>query len=231
MEKKNGTLTLRVATFNIRKGLDVNYDMTLLAELIRQVEPDIIGLQEMEILSDRVDDRDLLQELAAAGGYPYFRYIRAMDCHGGFFGSAMMSRLPILDFEVTPLVVKEGDEPRAVGHAALRAAGERIDFFCTHFSYKYPEFIDLQAIQLHELSREYPCRILVGDFNTPNLSGVLSALKDTRLVNGGQYLTFTTEPKSIDDIVVDDGWQITDRGMVEHGGRSDHNLLWAELSR
>jgi len=231
MEKKNGTLTLRAATFNIRKGLDVKFEMPLLAELIRQVDPDIIGLQEVEILDSRVDGRDLLQELAAAGNYPYFRYVRAMDCHGGFFGSAIMSRIPILDFEITPLIVKEGDEPRAVGHAVLHAAGERIDFFCTHFSYKYPEFIDLQAIQLHELSRGYPCRILVGDFNTPNLPGVLSVLKGTRLVNGGKYLTFTTEPRSIDDIVVDEGWQITDHGMLPHGGRSDHNLLWAELQR
>ena len=33
------------------------------------------------------------------------------------------------------------------------------------------------------------------------------------------------------DIVVDEGWQITDHGMLPHGGRSDHNLLWAELTR
>lgn len=231
MENRNGILTLRVATFNIRKGVDVGYEMNLLADRIREVEPDIVGLQEVEILSSRVDGRDLLQELAAAGGYPYFRFVRAMDCHGGFYGSAILSRLPILDFEVTQLTVKAGDEPRAVGHAVLRGAGERIDFFCTHFSYKYPEYIDIQAIELDGLSREHSCRILVGDFNTPNLSGVLAVLQGTKLVNGGQYLTFTTEPKSIDDIAVDEGWQITQRGMLAHGGRSDHNLLWAELTR
>ena len=231
MEIKNGTLTLRVATFNIRKGLDVGYEMSLLAERIREADPDIVGLQEVEILSDRVGGRDLLQELARAGDYPYFRFVRAMDYRGGFFGSAVMSRLPIVDFEVMPLAVKEGDEPRAVGHAVVRAAGERIDFFCTHFSYKYPEIIDLQAARLHELSRAYPCRILVGDFNTPDLSGVLGALKGTRLVNGGQYLTFTPTPKAIDDIAADEGWQIRDRGMLEHGGHSDHHLLWADLER
>ena len=220
-----------LASFNIRKGLDVGCDMTRLAELVRQVEPDVLGLQEVEILSHRVEGRDLLRELAEAAGYPYFRHIRALDCHGGFFGSAILSRLPILEFAVTPLEVKEEDEPRAVGHAVLWAAGERIDFFCTHFSYKYEEYLHKQAAQLHALSREYPCRVLVGDYNAPDLPGVLCALEGTQMVNGGRYLTFTAPPRAIDDIVADNGWQIAERGMVEHDGRSDHNLLWAELQR
>ena len=43
-----------------------------------------------------------------------------------------------------------------------------------------------------------------------------------------QALSIIEKYFAIDNIVLDEGWEIVDSGMVE-SIKSDHNLLWAEI--
>lgn len=224
--------TLKVATFNIKCGSDVEYDMTKVAKLIAQADPDIVGLQEVEILSDRVSGRDLVKELAEAGGYGHWQFTKAMDNRGGEYGTAILSSYPIVSFETLPLDIYEGDEPRAAGHFVLDVNGVEIDYYNTHFSYKYKEFITRQAEQMNEFAGEKGRRglIITADFNTSSLMSTLSVIEGTRLVNGGKYQTYPKGKSAIDDIVLDLGWKVLDSGTLDAAGITDHNLLWAEIA-
>jgi hypothetical protein len=68
---------------------------------------------------------------------------------------------------------------------------------------------------------------LTADFNTANLDE-FKVFDDATLANPGKYPTFPSSSSAIDNIVLADGWEITDSGMLANG-KSDHNLLWAEF--
>jgi len=223
---------LTVASFNIKRGSEVDYDMTRVAALIAQANPDIVGLQEVEVLSERTAGRDLVKELAEAAGYSHWQFVKTMDNRGGEYGTAILSRYPIVSFENLPLDIYEGDEPRTAGHFVLDVNGAEVDYYNTHFSYKYKEFIARQAEQMNEFAAEKGRRglIITADFNTASLMSTLAVIEDTRLTNGGKYVTYASGKSAIDDIVMDLGWEIMESGVVESNGVSDHNLLWAKLS-
>ncbi len=224
--------TLTVASFNIKCGSEVDYDMSRLAALIAQADPDIVGLQEVEVLSERVAGRDIVKELAEAAGYSHWQFVKTMDNRGGEYGTAILSRFPIVSFENLPLDIYEGDEPRTAGHFVLDVNGVEVDYYNTHFSYKYKEFIARQAEQMNEFANEKGRRglIITADFNTSSLMSTLAVIEDTRLTNGGKYMTYPSGKSAIDDIVMDLGWELLESGTVDAAGVSDHNMIWAKIS-
>ena len=224
--------TLKVATFNIKCASEVNYDVTKVAELIAKADPDIVGLQEVEVLSERVAGRDIVKELAEAGGYGHWQFVKAMDNRGGEYGTAILSRYPIVSFENLPLDIQEGDEPRAAGHFVLDVNGVEIDYYNTHFCYKYQDFIAREAEQMNEYATEKGRSglIITADFNTASLMSTLAVIENTKLVNGGKYITYISGKSAIDDIALDQGWKVLESGTVDAAGVSDHNLLWAQIS-
>ena len=220
-------LTLRVGSYNIKNGGDVNHDMSIIAEDIKALDLDIIGLQEVDIKTNRAKKLDTLKLLAEATGYEYYQFAKAIDFQGGGYGTAILSRYPIVNYETVALDTASGYEARACGHARIEVNGVEIDFFNTHLSYEKKELRDVQFAQLADLA--VPCRgyIVTGDFNTANLNE-FKVFTDSELVNEGKYATFPSSSSAIDNIVLESGWKITDSGMVATK-HSDHNLLWAEI--
>ena len=68
---------------------------------------------------------------------------------------------------------------------------------------------------------------MTADFNTENLKE-FEVFDGATLANPHKYATFPSSSTAIDNIVLDEGWEITDSGMLQNG-KSDHNLLWAEI--
>ncbi len=220
-------MKLRVVSYNIRNGHDVHHDMSLLAADILSVGADLVGLQEVDICTTRVGGRDTLAELAHALGWQHYRFCRAIDFAGGEYGTAILSRYPILSFKVTPLPCEDAREKRSVGHAVLDANGERVDLFNTHLSVESSATRVPQFEMLANLTAQYPAWVLTGDFNTADL-GCFAVFDDASLANPGKYATFPDSGEGIDNIVCSTPWRIADTGTLQNH-HSDHLLLWAEI--
>ena len=222
-------MTLRIASYNIQHGQDAGLDMAVIAEDILSAQPDIVGLQEVDVCTSRVHGRDTLSELAAALGWEHYRFCRAIDFAGGEYGTAILSRYPILSFKVIPLPCEGAREERSVGHAVIDAKGECVDFFNTHLSVESDVLRIPQFDALAALTEKCPDFILTGDFNTANLDR-FAVFADASLANRGQYPTFPASGEGIDNIVCGAPWHIADSGILQPS-RSDHLLLWAELTK
>ena len=220
-------ITLRVGSYNIKNGSGVNHDMSILAADIKELDLDIIGLQEVDIGTSRAKGLDTLKLLAEATGYSYYQFTKAISFSGGEYGTAILSRYPIVNHESVLLATPSGYEQRAYGHAIIDVNGVNIHFFNTHLSY---EKKDIRAAQLAELaaatavSRGY---ILTADFNTADLNE-FKVFEDSIYANNGKYATFPSSSSAIDNIILESGWRIVDSGMVA-SNKSDHNMLWAEI--
>lgn len=222
-------ICLRVASYNIRHGGDVLGDMTVLAEDILRVGAQIVGIQEVDMWTERVGGINTLTPLAEAAGFPHYRFCKAIDYRGGEYGTAVMSRYPIENFSVHSLPNYEGAEARTVGHAVLSVDGVRVDFLNTHLTVVDDALRLEQLRAVAELLKGRERWILTGDFNTTELS-VFDVIGDALIVNRGEYPTFFERMAGIDNILCPSNFTLVDSGMLPEEGHSDHNLLWAELA-
>ncbi len=222
-------MTLRIASYNIRHGQDAGLDMSVIAGDILSVQPDVVGLQEVDACTSRVQGRDTLAELAGALGWEHYAFCRAIDFAGGQYGTAILSRYPILSFKVIPLPCAGAREARSVGHASIDAGGACLEFFNTHLSVESDTLRLVQFDALAALTAKHPGFILTGDFNTANLTR-FAVFGDASLANRGQYATFPESGEGIDNIVCGAPWRITGSGILQPS-HSDHLLLWAELTK
>lgn len=222
----NVDTTLRVGSYNIKHGADVGLDMSVIAKDITDLSLDIIGFQEIDQKTSRVNGLDTMKALSEASGYEYYAFAKAINYKGGEYGTGILSRYPIVEFEVIKL--DSGvEEQRCVGHAVIDVDGVYFDFFNTHLSYESLALRTTQYKQLSELLAKCDTYILTGDFNTAVVSE-FDVLPDATLVNPGKYGTFPSSGKAIDNIVISKDWNIVDSGMGPKG-HSDHIMLWAEL--
>ena len=217
---------LRVGSYNIRHGGDVALDMSVIARDVTDLSLDIIGFQEIDQMTARVGGLDTMAALSVASGYKYYAFAKAINYKGGEYGTAILSRYPIVDFEVIALE-SGNEEHRSVGHAVIDVGGTHLDFFNTHLSYESLDMRTLQYKQLAGLLAKCETYILTGDFNTERLSE-FDVLPSATLVNPRKFPTFTSSGKAIDNIVISKNYSIVSSGTGPEG-HSDHVLLWAQL--
>lgn len=218
--------TLRVGSYNIKHGGDVGLDMSVIAADITSLSLDIVGLQEIDQLTSRVGGLDTMKALSEASGYQYYAFAKAINYKGGEYGTAVLSRYPIVSFDVIKL--NSGtSEQRCVGHAVIDVNGVLFDFFNTHLSYESLELRRGQFAHLATMLADCETYILTGDFNTADMTE-FDVLPDATLANPGKFGTFPSSGKAIDNIAVSPDWNVVtvDMGPLGH---SDHRLLWAEL--
>lgn len=220
-------LKLRVGSYNIKHGDMVGLDMSVLANDIKALDLDIVGLQEVDVSTARVGGRDTLKELAQSAGYEHYYFCKAIDFQGGGYGTAILSHYPIKSFDTVQLYTDSGMEGRAIGHAVLDVNGVEVDYYNTHLSYEDVGVIKKQFEQINEMVKGKKTFIVTADFNT-SASVYFSAIENSVRVNHGQYFTFPGNMSAIDDIVVSLGWGVSDSGY-QVSGHSDHYMLWAEL--
>lgn len=224
---KTSSFALRVASYNIRHGADVGLDMSVIAKDITDLNIDVVGLQEIDRLTTRVNGLDTMKALSEATGYQYYAFAPAINYKGGEYGTGVLSRYPIVSFEVTKLE-SGSKEQRCVGHAVIDVDGNYVDFFNTHLTHDSLELRTAQYRQLGEMLADYPDYIITGDFNTADMTE-FSPLPNATLLNDGRYGTFTSSSRAIDNIVISGSWKggETALGPVGH---SDHRMLWAQLT-
>ena len=227
---------INVATYNICHGRYADLDWSRIASAIREADADIVGLQEIDMGTNRIGGLDTVAALTAATGLTHALFVPAMDFDGGQYGTAILSRYPIAAAEYHPLPSAHY-EPRAFGCVTLDLGeGRTVVFLNTHLSYESAEQQSIQMAYLADwmaghLPADIPA-VLTGDFNTEDFT-VFSPLTDRGYATANcadrEFKTFRSHPVAIDNIVYTASLLTpADSGMVDRPV-SDHNLFWCRF--
>jgi endonuclease/exonuclease/phosphatase family metal-dependent hydrolase len=185
-------LSIRVATYNIHKcrGMDRRVSPERIAQVIQEIEVDVIALQEVV----RADSQDQLEILAKLTGFPHLAFGENRKHLGGRYGNALLSRYPIQhsrNYDVT----MPGREPRGLLRADIRLNnGTSMHVLNVHLGTGLLERRGQASRLLHQellLSKEFSAPvILLGDFNewtrgmaTKRLSEHFRSAETPRLMN------------------------------------------------
>ena len=230
--------TLRVGTFNI--AANKNPDVDELRELTEKYNLEVVGLQEVDMNTDR-NDYDMLKAFQG-DTYPAGYFSKAIDYGGGEYGIATVAKYDFTENSETLLDTEAAgpdSEDRVFQRSVFEKEGREIAFYNTHFSYENPEVRVVQFAQLKEALAEDDTeyKIVVGDFNADQYqSEFYTMLESMDMANGYEgvwYDTFngvdeTMKVDTIDNIFVTRNLSIESVEMDE-SGLSDHNLFMAEL--
>ena len=233
------SVSLRVATWNIKHGLgmDGNLDLERIAGVIEGFDADIVALQEVDEnvrRSGRIDQAawlgDRLGMHASFGSF--------MDYQGGRYGLAILSRLPIDSSQSWRLT--DGHEPRvalaievtpAVGHSSIGVV-------CVHFDWVEDDdyrFTQATETMLRLGSLDSPW-IVLGDFNdTPEsrtMKGFHALGRDASKPADARKTFPADDPEIEIDFIVTgpaDGWEMHEVEVLEESVASDHRPVIAIL--
>lgn len=164
---------MRVATYNIKHcGVE---GPEAIAFVLRRIDADLAGLQEVDVGVDRSGGVDQARALAAATGR-HVAFGPAFSYGGGAYGVALLSRWPIRASETVALPALA--EPRALLVAEIDAPSGPITAAVTHFGLDPRERI-AQARAVADRLRGRECAILFGDFNAARAERAMAILGET----------------------------------------------------
>src|SRR4051794_7461666 len=177
---------VRVVTYNIHhgEGVDGKFDLERIAKAVMAEKPDVVALQEVDQGTKRANGVDQPAEFGKLTGMKVV-FGRNIDYDGGGYGTAVLTRLPILSTDSVKLKpyylpTKQHPEQRGVQVIELgEKEGERLLFMCTHFDWRPPDEERMNsALTVNDLikKRGNELAIIAGDFNAHPDSRVIREL-------------------------------------------------------
>ncbi len=229
---QTGDIVYTLASFNVHNlGQGAYVEKT--AEYLRGINADVVGIQEIDNATERAGGLDLTRLLATAAGYPYWSFHKAINYSGGAYGTAILSKYPILTRETFPLNGVGGREARSLGYVRILTPQGAANVFNTHLCPSEMCFKSHNLVSFrYELARTgVSAYVVTGDFNCS--PGSMS-----RLVPDLSYANMTgntfgdgTVPKILDNILYSEGVQVYDVVIddAQALGLSDHRLVGATV--
>jgi len=232
------TYTIRVLTYNIFHGETTlgKIDMDLFAQIIKNENPDLVALQEVDKFTTRSGNIDITAELSSRTGLSGY-FGKARDFQGGDYGIAILSKLPVEEFKVVP-AYKTGTYGTAYAYAKVKLDEDAYIYFnSSHLSTALEE----RAVHIKELVNYYKnvlkkapsiiCGDLNAQYNDPEMQVLWEefAESDTSLSN-----TFSTRSgmrSKIDFILYPKlgEWKVVSTKRICRPDASDHCALLAVL--
>jgi endonuclease/exonuclease/phosphatase family metal-dependent hydrolase len=229
---------VRVLTYNIHhgEGTDGRFDLDRVAELIRNAQPDLIALQEVDrgtVRSGGVDQLAQLERLTGLHG----AFGKTMDFQDGSYGVAVLSRARIEDVESHPLPGAPDREPRTALSVTVHVAeGLPVRFISTHLD--QGRDIESRSSQARflaaQLADDDQPAILAGDFNSTADNEVMQLLGPawTGMFNAPEPIGPQGVPRRrVDHVLVRPAgrWQPLEAGVIDDRLASDHRPVFATL--
>ena len=164
------TRRLRVVTYNVHKcrGLDRRVRPARIVEVLREIDADIIALQEVLSVEGKGCEEDQARFIAEGLELDY-RLGENRRLSGGAYGNAVLSRLAIRQAHNVDISVR-GREPRGCLHVDVEAGGGRLlHVFNVHLGTAFLErrhqARKLIAEEILNSKALREPRIMLGDFN------------------------------------------------------------------
>lgn len=172
---------MKIMTFNTQHCLNYitrEIDFEVMAKAIREVDADIVGLNEMRGKSDDPEFAEQVETLAALTGMPYFYFAPAIYKRGPY-GNGFLSKIPIVKAENIPIPDPNPRrfETRYETRCVLRAELEGgVTVLVSHFGLNADEQENAVETVLKHMS---DCRcILMGDFNLRPDDVILNPIRE-----------------------------------------------------
>lgn len=185
LERDGRVESLRVMTYNVHscRGSDRRLMPERILSVIRSAAPDIVALQELDVGQSRSRALDQAAYLAAGLGME-FHFAAARACHGGHYGNAILSRMPIVNSRSTALPqLDDLCEPRVLQRVHLDGPWGPLAVFNAHFGLSREERrMQVETLLCAEWLNDpaLGSQVLVcGDFNAGPRSFVYRRLADT----------------------------------------------------
>ena len=240
-EAVSGAASLRIMTYNIKNGELVGHDLSKLAAVIKESNPDILGLQEVDDGTKRSQGKHETDELSTLTGMPYKYFAANFPFDGGQYGLAILSKYPIAASTTVRLDShtkrENGYEPRIAAVADITAKGKTVTFVTVHASLHDEERAGNAKAILTALGPRAARAIVVGDFNESPGKAIGDALTGAGFVDSfheKHSLFGYTEPaqlplKRIDFIYRAKGMGKTEHAWVPDTQASDHRPVGAVI--
>lgn len=202
------------------------------ADVIRELKPDVVGLQEVHRGTWQSRHKDQVEELARLTGMKAF-FGKSFDAMGGEFGNAVLTRGTLINSEVIPL--PSVGEPRSMTRATLEIDGKRFNFYVAHLAawgklHRTARTEEIHCMLEHLRRSDLPF-LLVGDMNAGTDAPEIRELLTSPMLQTCGPEVGETHPithQRLDYIFSDYGWGIRNVSVPKKGP-SDHWPLQAEL--
>lgn len=158
-------IRLKVLTLNIHGAINWSgsYDLDGLIHFIKEIDPDIVGLQEVNRVWSSVSQfQDIPGELALRlNMYPIFSI--SLERNYGNFGNLILSKHPVVQIWTAQL--PGSLETRSFSFAQVFIKGIRVNFLTTHLGLSTSDRL-LQTAKIIEFSNQIEGPLIItGDFN------------------------------------------------------------------
>ncbi len=187
--------SIRIATYNIHKGrgMDGRIRIERILNVLRDIDADIVALQEVMVNTLGRSQADQAQFLADELGYSY--HFAENRLHRlGWFGNMTLSRWPIQSAQRIDLSVA-GRRPRGALRTDIRVDRMMLHVFNVHLGTAMREraaqakLIDERLLKMLDISGY---RVVLGDFNDWNHGLVTQTLRqEFNLTDLAQHLPRT----------------------------------------
>lgn len=241
-----GKSSLRILCYNIHygQGNDGVYDLERLAAVIKAVKPDLVALQEVDVMvrrSGKVHQASKLGELCGLKSF----YGPTQHYEGGLYGNAVLTNLPVLDVLIHPLPYTDATPelttyPRAAIAVTVEGPdGKPLRFISTHFQHNVENDRVAQAQAINELfaaEGDNLPTILAGDMNaTPDSEPVrILCEKWENAIDGAAAPTVPSQnPASRIDYIfyrAQSRFRVEETRVIEEAMASDHRPVFAALN-
>lgn len=228
-------MQLKLASYNIHKavGTDGRRDADRILTVLREVNADIVALQEVDRRFGRRASV-LPRALVVEQGYDIVHLTMRPDSMG-WHGNAILVRRGIGVLDAAPVHLPTL-EPRGAVRADLECQGARVRIVGMHLDLSGLRRRDQLRAVTGELSRcDVACpAILMGDFNewSPRGGSLREFAKGWQVVTPGKSFPSRQPLAPLDRIVLSDEWECTGQG-VHHSAlaaqASDHLPVWADV--
>jgi endonuclease/exonuclease/phosphatase family metal-dependent hydrolase len=236
-ENPTRTQPLTVVSYNIKSAkLSNGFDLGLIADQLATWQADVVLLQEVDrfrVRSRRQDQPALLADRLGME-WAFGANVRLGSTQ---YGTAILSRFPILAEKNVPLPNRAGGQQRGLLWTELDVEGRPVSVYTTHFQHKksYADIRREQGIAVENILRDDPNpSILGGDLNSVPSSPPVGILTSGRMLDswstasGGQGATAPAgNPRArIDYLLHSDELTVTDTAVMPTN-LSDHRAVRA----
>lgn len=218
--------------------MDERVDLPRIAAVLRALQPDLVGLQEVDERVRRSDGARQADSLGRLLGL-HAAFGAFMPYQDGEYGLAILSRHPVVRSQAIRL--PDGNEPRVAllaeialpGADTIVAVNVHLDWVAND-TLRHAQARALTAT-LDTLSRPY---VLLGDFNDQPASRTLALFtaraSEARKPATDRFTFSSTEPAQEIDFIFAapaGAWQVGDARVISEPVASDHRPVVARLAR